>query len=316
MKKQIITLLLGVAFLNSNAQDYDKLVQKADSCYFQKNFSLAKEFFKKAFESDPKTKKGYYNAACVATLANDKDLAFKWINIAIENGFDNINNLKADTDLKNLQNDDRWIKIIKDLQDKVDLQEANYDKPLQKELISIFYDDQNIRQQYIGAQRKYGFENKIVDSIGSIMAKKDRINLTKIKKIINEKGWVGKDKVGQQASTTIFLVIQHSDLKTQQHYLPIMRDAVKKGNADASSLALLEDRVALGEGRKQIYGSQIGINPTTKKQYILPLFDPDNVDKRRAEVGLEPLSDYAKNWNIVWNVETYKKENQEHNEKK
>ena len=86
-----------------------------------------------------------------------------------------------------------------------------------------------------------------------------------------------------------------------------MREAVKKGNAMASSLALLEDRVAIGEGRMQIYGSQIGTKPDNS-HYVLPLEDPDHVDQRRAGVGLGPLAEYVKNWNIVWNVEQYKKD--------
>lgn len=71
---------------------------------------------------------------------------------------------------------------------------------------------------------------------------------------------------------------------------------------------MLEDRVAMREGRRQIYGSQILINPTTQQHYVAPLDDPDNVDKRRAEVGLEPLADYVKKWDIVWDVEAYKKQ--------
>jgi len=87
-----------------------------------------------------------------------------------------------------------------------------------------------------------------------------------------------------------------------------MREAVTKGNARASSLALLEDRVALGQGKKQIYGSQIGRNIETGEFYVSPLQDPDNVDKRRAEVGLSTLQEYVSNWNITWDVEKYKKE--------
>ncbi|WP_310586204.1 DUF6624 domain-containing protein [Emticicia oligotrophica] len=137
---------------------------------------------------------------------------------------------------------------------------------------------------------------------------RDSINLIKIVNILDTKGWVGADKVGGQANQTLFLVIQHADLATQQKYLPMMRDAVKKGNANANSLALLEDRVALGEGRKQIYGSQIGRNEKTQAFYVLPLEDPDNVDKRRAEVGLPPMAEYVKNWDITWDVEAYKKQ--------
>lgn len=45
----------------------------------------------------------------------------------------------------------------------------------------------------------------------------------------------------------------------------------------------------------------------TNKNFVLPLDDPDNVDKRRAEVGLDLIADYVKNWNIIWNIEEYKK---------
>ena len=87
-----------------------------------------------------------------------------------------------------------------------------------------------------------------------------------------------------------------------------MREAVKSKNADASSLALLEDRVALGEGRKQVYGSQIGRNNQTNKYYVLPLDDPDHVDERRAQMGLGTLAEYIKGWDLQWNAVEYKKQ--------
>lgn len=82
----------------------------------------------------------------------------------------------------------------------------------------------------------------------------------------------------------------------------------KNGNANPGNLAYLEDRVALREGRKQIYGSQAAKNKKTNKMYISPMIDPDNVDKRRAEVGLGTIAEYATKLNIVWNLEEYKKE--------
>jgi hypothetical protein len=106
----------------------------------------------------------------------------------------------------------------------------------------------------------------------------------------------------------LFLVIQHADLKTQEKYLPMMREAVKKGNARPSALALLEDRVALGQGKRQLYGSQIGLDRESGVYYVLPLEDPENVDKRRAAMELGDLQDYVSNWNIVWDVEKYIKE--------
>ena len=86
----------------------------------------------------------------------------------------------------------------------------------------------------------------------------------------------------------------------------MMKAAVKEGNARPSSLALLEDRVGLGQGKRQVYGSQIGIDQETGEYYVLPLIDPENVDKRRAEVGLGSISQYVGNWDMTWDVEKHK----------
>ena len=50
----------------------------------------------------------------------------------------------------------------------------------------------------------------------------------------------------------------------------MMRDAVKMVKAKGSSLALLEDRVALRQGKRQIYGSQIGRDETTNLYFCFP----------------------------------------------
>ena len=86
-----------------------------------------------------------------------------------------------------------------------------------------------------------------------------------------------------------------------------MRDAVKRDAAESSSLALLEDRVALGQGRCQIYGSQIGFDKNTNSYYVLPLMDPDHVDERRKEAGLGTLREYAAIWKISWDKDGYQK---------
>ena len=48
--------------------------------------------------------------------------------------------------------------------------------------------------------------------------------------------------------------------------------------------------------------------PYFGKNYLLPLEDPDNVDARRAQVGLGLLAEYLKSFDIDWNVEAYKEQ--------
>lgn len=86
-----------------------------------------------------------------------------------------------------------------------------------------------------------------------------------------------------------------------------MQAAYKKGNAKGSQLALLIDRVALSNGQKQVYGSQVAQDPKTNKYKLSAMEDPDHVDERRAKMGLGPLAEYLKQWDIVWDVEAFKK---------
>ncbi|MBI3502966.1 MAG: hypothetical protein HY063_14340 [Bacteroidetes bacterium] len=164
---------------------------------------------------------------------------------------------------------------------------AQKNKPLARQLDSIFNDDQKYREI---AMR---FDN---DSIGRIIRKQDSVNLVKVKVILDKYGWLGADEVGANGNTALFLVIQHADLKTQEKYLPVMKEAVKNKKARASSLALLIDRVEMRNNRPQIYGSQVQGNS------FYTILDEKNVNKRRAEVGLEPLEDYAKHFGIEYKL--------------
>jgi len=136
----------------------------------------------------------------------------------------------------------------------------------------------------------------------------DSLNVITVSAIINQYGWLSADEIGEDANSTLFLVIQHADLKTQEKYLPIMRIAAKNKKLNATSLALLEDRIAMFQGRKQIYGSQLAWNVQTNKYTIMPMIDPDHVDTRRADIGLGSYTAYLIELGIVWDIEQYKKD--------
>ena len=176
------------------------------------------------------------------------------------------------------------------------------DKDLDETLVaildSIFYEDQNNRSTTIDGNNSEGLREGI---------DRDSINRIKVTKILDERGWLGSDVIGEQGNLTLFLVIQHSPIETQLKYLPMMREAVKKGNARGIDLALLEDRVALDQGKRQIYGSQIGKEEGTGIFFVFPIIDPENVDKRRAEIGLQTLDEYINFWGITWDIEEHKK---------
>lgn len=298
---------------NAHAQQeqvYDSLVTQAFGFYEIKEYKASAEKYAEAFVVFGG--KGYpgdrYNAACSWALAGIPDSAFvQLLKITQNGGYTNLQHITSDTDLNTLHKDKRWKKVINLVKKNKEKEEANFDKPLVAKLDKIYEDDQSHRREINAINEKYGWKSPQMDSIWKIIGLKDSLNLIEVKKILDTRGWLGADVVGGNGNSTLFLVIQHADQKTQEQYLPMMREAVAKGNAAASSLALLEDRVALGQGKKQIYGSQIGMFRETNENYVLPLEDPDNVDKRRASVGLGKLQDYVNYWGMTWNVEEYKK---------
>jgi hypothetical protein len=171
---------------------------------------------------------------------------------------------------------------------------------LTEQLDSIFETDQSLRMIVDSIEQKYGFESEETQGIWQKIHENDSINLIKIDSIISKYGWLGVDKIGEKGNAALFLVIQHSDLKTQEKYLPMMKDAVKKGNANGSDLALLIDRIEMFNGRPQVYGSQIQY--IDGKYTIYKIIDEKNVNKRRSEVGLQPLEEYVKIWNINYKL--------------
>jgi hypothetical protein len=173
---------------------------------------------------------------------------------------------------------------------------------LRAQLEIVFRADQQYRQPLEAMEKKYGWKSRQVDSLYKGMEIQDSIDLGIVTHILDTYGWIGTDSIGPSGSSTLWTVIQHSDLDVQQKYLPMMRTAVKQGRAHANELAYLEDRVALEEGRKQTYGTQFQINKKTHKYTVAPIEDEANVNRRRAAIGLEPLEDYAREAGIVYKL--------------
>jgi len=312
MKTTIILLFTFLTTLTfaQVPDEYTTLVKQADSLYKAKNYSESAIKYNQAFETNERKAfpNDRYNAACSWALANGSDSAFFHLYRLAESKvkYQNYKHISTDADLKSLHTDSRWEKLLAIVKQNKEEAEKDFDKPLVELLDSIHDTEQKYRQQIDEIEKKFGRESDEMKAHWNIICGVDSVNLIIISKILDERGWLGSKVIGGSGNMTLFLVIQHSDSATQVKYLPMMRDAVKNANATGSQLALLEDRVALRQGKKQIYGSQIGFDKETDKYIVQDLEDPDNVDKRRAEVGLSPLADYVKNWGIVWDVEQYK----------
>lgn len=312
--QKILTILLIFWSLYTFGQApvaYSENIVLAEQQYKEKQFLKAAQFYSKAFAAfgDKGRLDHRYSAGRCWALAGVLDSAFYQLERITQTGkYTNYLQISTDVELKILHNDVRWRKLLDLVKEKKDIAETNLNKPLVAILDSVHYEDQTYRNQIDEIEQKYGRSSEEFKRLSEKISEMDAKNLVKVTSILDKYGWLGADIVGEQGNMTIFLVLQHADINTQEKYLPMMRDAVKQGKASGSNLPLLEDRIALRHGRKQIYGSQIGRDMKTGRWYVLPLEDPENVDKRRTEVNLPPMKDYVINWGIIWNIEQYKKD--------
>ncbi|MDF0717675.1 hypothetical protein PY092_16040 [Muricauda sp. 334s03] len=150
----------------------------------------------------------------------------------------------------------------------------------------------------------YGDQSEMYKKYQAIYKKNHLVNEQKIAEILKD-GWPSLKEIGEQGNLTICNVLQHSSPETRLNYLPLMRQATKNKELSPWLLARTEDRIATDRGQLQIYGGQIKYYPETDSFDVWPIIDPENVDKRRAEIGLEPMAEYLKNrrFPLEWNLE-------------
>lgn len=301
MKK---ALLLVVCFFTSMAwaQDFETQLSDANNLYAAQEYEASGKQYDQAFELQKGTASQYYNAACSWALAGNSEKAIEYLGLSARQGWSNVNHMKTDGDLQSLHEDPEWENIIKQVDENKAELEKDFNKPLMKELEDIYVKDQMLRQLYRDAEEKFGADSPEMNYFWTLVSQQDSANEFDVERIIQENGWVGKSEVGGKANMTLWLVIQHAPIETQEKYLPLLQESVKKGESSGSHLALLEDRILMRNNKPQTYGSQIITNPETGEQEVYEIADPEYVDQRRREVGLAPISTYLKRWNISWDI--------------
>lgn len=174
---------------------------------------------------------------------------------------------------------------------------------LRSELLKMQNDDQKYREEVVKIRQMSLTADERQKRISALMEKQERLdkrNIKRLVQIIDKYGWPGRSLVGSEASLTAFLIIQHADLEDQKKYFPMLKEAVRRGETNKDYAALLEDRILMREGKKQIYGSQLHSNQVTRQLELWPIEDEENVDARRASVGLEPLAEYVKRFGLEY----------------
>ncbi len=170
-----------------------------------------------------------------------------------------------------------------------------------RQLEHIYITDQQPRIQLDSLVEKFGYNSDEVKKHWDLIRTHDSLNTLAVSAILDKYGWLSAEQTSADANLTLFLVIQHAELAVQLKYKPMMYEAVKQGKAKASQYALLLDRTNMYQDKLQVYGSQANMAGDSKT-YLFPIADEPNVNKRRQEIGLPPLEEYAKLFGINYTL--------------
>jgi hypothetical protein len=158
------------------------------------------------------------------------------------------------------------------------------DKALEKQLIDLDDYDQRVRADLAA-------DGSLFEGYHPRMEAVHRANAAQLREIIANHGWPGFSLVGERGAHAAWRIAQHSigEPAFMRQCRDLLRQASANSDAHPWQHAYIDDRIRVFEGLPQRYGTQLrdgenGLEPS-------PLENPENVEARRQELGLSPLSE-------------------------
>lgn len=167
-------------------------------------------------------------------------------------------------------------------QSKTQINEA-----LRRELSAMLDVDQAIRQKQIAA----GWKDRLLNEE---QKKIDVRNTARLREIFKQHGFPGNSLVGKDGAFAAYMIIIHSpSLELKREALPHVEKGLAKGELPPVAVAGLTDKVLVTEGKPQRYGTHYDFRDGL--MVMAEVEAASRLDSRRAELGLEPIAEYAQN---------------------
>lgn len=170
------------------------------------------------------------------------------------------------------------------MQKQNDFKRMDY-KSIAENIIDLKNKDLALREKLIQSRQLSNGYNKELKELHNRNAKI-------LSDIIDKIGYPTIDKVGKEANKATWLIIQHSIGKPEfmKKCAKLLEKAVSENKADPKSLAYLIDRIAVFEGKEQLYGTQFdwdeygNLSPNH-------FDDLTKVNERRKSIGINTLEE-------------------------
>lgn len=309
MKK---TIVLSLYLLVCPMAFSQSVTETADSLKAQGLLMPALTKYGEAMTQAPNVETAYDIAAITALLwtSRMRDTSFYFLNYALQT--DSTLTPLYNPEFLSLINDPRWEKME-------DAQIRKYEagngpirnEPFARELFRMIIRDQGFMYAGNIERRKYManggyFSTPAIFPVLAMEEENRMENEKKLLELLDQYGWPTASEVTEYAAAGAALIINHTTYELRSKYFPMLEEAFQKGEAQPLRYAKMRDRLLVEEGKEQLYGTQIRMDGLERAPY--PIQDPEQVDKRRADIGLGPLKPYLKaRFNIDWNVDQKEK---------
>ncbi|OJZ15113.1 DUF6624 domain-containing protein [Sphingobacterium sp. 40-24] len=282
-------LILFLIFISCHVKaqkssSYFYLKNTADSLIFEKKTPEAYLLYRKMVKISDIDPFIDIELVKLALKVKDSKTAEKYLKQSILNGA-SLGMLEVDSNVNSfLKHHTNWRKTYDLLRQKHLSKIAHLEDRIT--LLNMLEKDQGLRS-LLGV-----IEYKKADSL--IFAS-DTANMAVIKEIIARTEFPNLETVGMDGINAIFILLLHTlnngieDAKNIEILTPLMKKAVIDLKYPPFNMALVIDRHRAIIRQKQIYGSYWEMGKQNKR-IVTPIENIDEVDVRRKEIGLPPLS--------------------------
>ncbi|MEL7219707.1 MAG: DUF6624 domain-containing protein [Bacteroidota bacterium] len=286
--------IMTLGLIQGQESSYQYQVALAQAQFDRGDYEKATTTLMYAFAQRSPRSKGLILALHSSTLAKDYEQTFAILDQGINSGWITLDQILSDDILTALHPRQEWQELVQKL-----IRFSNgTNTELRERIATLLERDQYYRQQMQTVARDKGWEDPSIQEMHSLQQELDVINLKEVEGIIEAYGYPGRSLVGNLSATALY-IIQRADIETQEKYLPLFEEAAQKHEILRAELAYLVDKIRMSREEPQVYGTQI-IRSSDGLLEFYPIEEPESVDKRRLEVDLIPLGEYAEKVGVTW----------------
>lgn len=229
-----------------------------------------------------------WDASMIYAMAKDTANTLSALELCLQAGMTDYEQLNSRPFFDFLKILPAWERLGNDFREQEKRRVAKLTDPqLRKELLQMWAEDQRVR--FLLRQKV----RELDDNWGApelapfykAVEYTDSLQNQRIRAIVGAGGWPGVSAVGKDGSFAAWAIVQHSNIIAfQEVCADAMKSLLELGEVNPVDYANLVDRIRFNKKDKQLYGQ-------AEKGY--PIEDEMNLDKRRKEIGLVPMSVYA-----------------------